>query len=257
MPSLRYVLARSEHPVPRVIRRVVRGARTLSVPAPKPLVLPLVRLWQLLQTLYYLLKRKLIAEPSLKAQCARYGRRLRCGNFVHYIVGSGDIVLGDDVILDGKADIFFGAVLPERPRLEIGSRTYVNHRAMFGVASRVTIGDDVYVAGNVRFMDSPGHPLDPARRLAKLPPDVAQVKPITVGNNVWIGTDVILLPGATIGEGSVIAAGAIVTGEIPPYTLAGGMPARPIRTLDRPPGVADPSESSVTGPLVGAAASAR
>ncbi len=231
MPNLRYFVARSDHPAARAARRVVRAVRYFSIPAPRVVVLPIVRAWDAAQVVYYFVKRKFIAEPFLKAQCTTYGRRLRTGNFVHWIHGRGEIVIGDDVHMDGQAAIMFGALFAERPRLEIGDRTYVNHRCSFSVARRITIGRDVYLANNVRLIDSPGHPLDPAERLAKRPPPLDQIRPIVIGDNVWLAMDVIVLPGTTIGEGSVIAAGAVVSGDIPPYTLAGGVPARPIRSL--------------------------
>lgn len=229
--NLRYFVARSEHPVARTARRARRAVLDLSVPAPRALVLPVVRAWGLARGTYHFLKRTFIAEPFLKAQCLRHGRNVHTGVFVHWISGSGDIVLGDDVLLDGKSDIMFGALLPERPLLEIGDRTYVNHRCVFIVSKRISIGRDVYVASNVRFLDSPGHPLDPAERLAKRPPPPESVQPITVEDNVWIGMDVVVLPGVTIGEGSVIATGAVVTRDVPPYSLAGGVPAKVLRTL--------------------------
>jgi acetyltransferase-like isoleucine patch superfamily enzyme len=233
MASLRYVLARSDQPLIRGARRTVKHLLNASMPAPKVIVLPIVKLWGAAQLAYYFLKRKLIAEPFLKAQCARYGPGLRCGNFVHWIAGSGDIVLGEHVHMDGKCDIMFGALLPERPVLEIGDHTYVNHRCAFSVARRVTIGRHVFISANVRFMDAPGHPLDAAARRAHLPAPADQIRPIVVGDDAWIGVDCIVLPGVTIGEGAVIAAGSVVTKDVPPFTLAGGVPAKPIRELPR------------------------
>ena len=229
--NLRYFVARSPHPMARSARVVVHALRDVSVPAPRPLVLPVVRAWSATQSVYYFLKRKLIAEPFLKAQCARHGRNVHTGVFVHWVSGSGDIVLGDDVLLDGKSDIMFGALFPERPRLEIGDRTYVNHRCAFVVSRRITIGADVYVASNVRFLDSPGHPLDPVARRAKAPPPPEAVRPITVHDNVWIGMDVVVLPGVTIGENSVVGAGSVVTRDVPPNVVVAGNPARTIKSL--------------------------
>lgn len=232
--NLRYFVARSSHPAAVAARRVVRAAREASLPAPRVVVLPLVRAWGAGQLLYYWLKRKLIVEPSLKAQVRRHGPRLHTGNFVHWISGTGDIVLGEDVHL-GKCDIMFGALLPERPQLSIGDRSYVNHECSFSVASRVTIGANVYIASEVRFMDSPGHPLDPEARLQRRPPELAQVRPIRVEDNVWIGMRVLVMPGVTIGEGSVVAAASVVTTDVPPYSVVGGVPARVIRSLRAAP----------------------
>lgn len=90
----------------------------------------------------------------------------------------------------------------------------------------ITIGDDCQVGPNVQFL-TPAHPLDPALRRQKR----EAAKPITLGDNVWLGGGVILCPGVTIGDSSVIGAGAVVTRDIPPNVVAVGDPARIIRNL--------------------------
>ena len=72
-----------------------------------------------------------------------------------------------------------------------------------------------------------GHPLDPYERRSGL----EYGKPVTVGNNVWIGGGAILNPGVTIGDNAVIASGAVVTKDIPPNSLAAGVPAKVIKTI--------------------------
>ena len=79
---------------------------------------------------------------------------------------------------------------------------------------------------NVMIIDNDFHSLSPEQRDIQ-PPS----KPITIGDNVWLGGHVIVLPGVTIGDGSVIGAGSVVTGDIPPRSLAVGTPAKVIRTL--------------------------
>ena len=95
--------------------------------------------------------------------------------------------------------------------------------------------------------DSSGHPTDPAERLAGLPPSPDKVRPVTVGDNVWLGTNCFILPGTTIGEGSIVAAGAVVRGEVPPYTVVAGNPARVVAMLRRPDGPEKTSEPGVDG----------
>jgi acetyltransferase-like isoleucine patch superfamily enzyme len=84
------------------------------------------------------------------------------------------------------------------------------------------------------MFDSSGHPADPQTRLAGLPPDADDVKPITIGDNVWIGGRAIVYPGVTIGAHSVVAAGSVVTSDVPPCTVVAGNPARRVGQLPTP-----------------------
>ena len=92
--------------------------------------------------------------------------------------------------------------------------------------ARVTFGDNVFVAPHCGFYTA-GHPLDHERRNAGL----EYALPITIGNNVWIGAQVCVLPGMTIGDDSVIGAGSVVTKDIPAGVLAAGNPCRVIREI--------------------------
>jgi hypothetical protein len=232
--NIRRFIRKSPHPLARAARSVVQYGRYASVPAPKFLFLPLVYGWTVAQLAYFFVKRKLLVEPFLKVRCASYGKRLQTGHFVHWIDGAGDIVLGDDVYLDGRVDVMFSSLASPRPQLSIGSRTYINHMTSFSIARCISIGEDVYVASGVKFLDSPGHPVDPARRRAKMPPDLEEVKPIRIGNNVWIGMDAIILPGVVVGDGSVVGTRSVVTADVPKYCVVGGAPARVIRHLEEP-----------------------
>lgn len=111
--------------------------------------------------------------------------------------------------------------------ISLGKRFYANHNCTILDAAKVTIGDHVLLGPNVQILTN-NHPLDADERTAGL----QQAKPVTIGNQVWIGGGAIILAGVTIGEGAVIAAGSIVTCNIPPYHLAAGNPARIKRQLD-------------------------
>jgi acetyltransferase-like isoleucine patch superfamily enzyme len=110
---------------------------------------------------------------------------------------------------------------------------------------RVDIGDHCLISWNVVIMDSYRAPVDPLQRRAmlndiptrsprRLPEHAAPARPISIGNNVWIGFDSIVLPGVTIGEGSIVGCRSVVVDDVPPYTVVGGNPARVIRKLNRP-----------------------
>lgn len=92
----------------------------------------------------------------------------------------------------------------------------------------INIGDNVYITDGVKFITHDGGTLLFRDRV----PDLEITKPITIGNNVYVGNDVIFLPGVTVGNNVVIGAGAVVSRSIPDNSLAVGVPARVIKTAD-------------------------
>jgi len=110
----------------------------------------------------------------------------------------------------------------------IGARCFVNFGLVVLDVARVTIGDDVQIGPNVQLLTAT-HPLDADRRRAKW----EAAEPIIIGDNVWLGGGVIVLPGVTIAEDTVVGAGAVVTRDLPAGVVAVGSPARVIRTPGR------------------------
>jgi maltose O-acetyltransferase len=111
-------------------------------------------------------------------------------------------------------------------QISIGQGSFVNFGAVLLDVAPITIGADVQFGPNVQLL-TPTHPLDPEARRAKW----EAARPITIGDNVWLGGGVIVCPGVTIGENSVVGAGAVVVRDIPANTLAVGNPARVVRTI--------------------------
>lgn len=110
--------------------------------------------------------------------------------------------------------------------IEIGENFYANHNVVILDCAKVTFGDNVFIAPNCGFYTA-GHPLDAATRNKGL----EDAKPITVGNNVWIGGGCTILPGVTIGDNTVIGAGSVVTKDVPANVLAFGNPCKVIREI--------------------------
>ncbi|MEU2222937.1 sugar O-acetyltransferase [Streptomyces sp. NPDC012751] len=110
--------------------------------------------------------------------------------------------------------------------ITIGARTFVNYHLTALDVARITIGEDCQIGPNVQLL-TPTHPLEPGPRRDKL----EAARPITIGDNVWLGGGVIVCPGVTIGDDAVIGAGAVVTKDVPAGVVAVGNPARPVRTL--------------------------
>jgi len=110
--------------------------------------------------------------------------------------------------------------------IEIGENFYTNVNVVILDCAKVTFGDNVFIAPNCGFY-TVNHPLDTENRNKGL----EYAKPITVGNNVWIGAGCIILPGVTIGDNTVIGAGSVVVKDIPANVLAVGNPCKVIRKI--------------------------
>lgn len=108
--------------------------------------------------------------------------------------------------------------------LRIGKNVFINSGCRFQDQGGVSIGDDSLIGHNVVFATL-NHPLDPARRADVTP------FPITLGRNVWIGANVTILPGVSIGDDAVVAAASVVTRDVPAGALVMGSPARVVRSV--------------------------
>ena len=165
---------------------------------------------------------ELIAERlSCKKMCYDYNNLL-----------STDIEKREEIIVKllGKTGRRF---LIEQPfycdygyNIEIGENFYTNLNCVILDEAKVKFGDNVFIAPNCGFYTA-GHPFDVEQRNRGL----EYARPITIGNNVWIGAQVCVLPGVTIGDNCVIGAGSVVTKDIPENSLAVGNPCRVVRIL--------------------------
>lgn len=110
--------------------------------------------------------------------------------------------------------------------IEIGENFYTNHNCVILDGAKVTFGDNVFIAPNCVFSTA-GHPLDAGQRNRGL----EYAYPITVGDNVWFGASVTVLPGVRIGSNTVIGAGSVVNRDIPDGVVAVGNPCRVLRPI--------------------------
>lgn len=110
--------------------------------------------------------------------------------------------------------------------IEIGADTFVNYGLQAADVAKITIGRDCQIGPNVQLL-TPTHPVEPQPRRDKL----EAAKPITLGDNVWLGGGVVVCPGVTIGDDTVVGAGSVVVKDLPARVVAVGNPARVVKHL--------------------------
>ena len=113
----------------------------------------------------------------------------------------------------------------ENAFLEIGDKTYVNHDSEIRCRKHISIGNNCSIAYGVLIQDSDYHTVYSENGEPK-----PQTRPVTIGDNVWIGANVIVLKGVSIGDGAIVAAGSVVTRDVPANTLVAGNPARIVKS---------------------------
>lgn len=234
MASFRHYVATAPGRPARLARSAYRAVRRFSLPLPRPVGRAVLGVYLVVRNASWFLRRVFVAEPLFRAMCTRYGKNVHTDIYVHFIMGKGELIVGDNVLMDGKVGIAFASRFSERPTLEIGDGTVIGHDCSFTVARRVTIGRHCLFAPRVWIADSNGHSTDPTARRAGLPPRPEEVRPVTIGDNVWLGTGAMIFPGVTVGEGSVVAAASVVRRDVAPYTVVAGNPAVKVKDLAPP-----------------------
>jgi acetyltransferase-like isoleucine patch superfamily enzyme len=157
--------------------------------------------------------------------CTAVGEAPSC-RALPYIENYGTLIIGNRIIICshlGPTQLSVG----EGASLSIGDGVFINSGTGISAQTKITIGSNVRIGGLVSILDSDFHGLE--QRDCPPPPE-----PVHIEDDVWIATKATILKGVTIGQGAVVAANAVVTRDVEPYTLVGGVPARLIRRLNRP-----------------------
>ncbi|WP_207423798.1 DapH/DapD/GlmU-related protein [Desertivirga brevis] len=128
--------------------------------------------------------------------------------------------------IDESVDVFTPLYLNYGKNTKIGKNVFINFDCVFLDLGGITIEDGVLIAPKVSLL-SEGHPLSPNDRHSLVPGH------IHIKKNAWIGAGATILPGVTIGENAVVAAGAVVSKDVPANAVVGGVPARTIKTIEQ------------------------
>lgn len=184
-----------------------------------------VQLWRFLKNQYY--------YQILVYKCKYIGKGLRLDGDLPLILGDGQITIGNNVYIGNRQTWVVGLKVFDDVNLTIGDNTTLNYQTLISVAKSVTIGNNCKFAGEIKIFDNNSHPLDYIKRRNNEIMSESDVSAVYIEDDVWIGTQTIILKGVTIGKGAVIGAGSIVTKSIPPYSLAVGNPASVIKNLNQ------------------------
>lgn len=159
-----------------------------------------------------------------------------CGPIYFYRYFGSKIQFGDDIVTISRPDVYALNIFPHSKIrtmsssaiIKIDNNVSFNSICIVARSKTISIGENTLIGGNCQIMDTDFHPLWPPS-IRKIYSDDLYDKPVLIGKNVFIGLNVIILKGSKIGDNSVIAAGSVVSGEIPSNCIAGGIPCKVIK----------------------------
>ena len=225
-------LKQSRHPLAQNLFQLLKRVRRFEIPAPTVVMSPLYFAFCGVRGALSAMSRICFWTPLLKGRIDNVGRNLYLYGGLPYISGPVRISLGDDCRVSGQTTFSGRSSAAHPPELRVGDNVDIGWMTTVAVGRRVEIGDNVRIAGRSFLAGYPGHPLNAEARAAGLPETDDQVGDIVLENDVWLATGVSVMAGVRIGQGTVVAAGSIVTRDLPANVLAGGVPARVIRPLE-------------------------
>jgi acetyltransferase-like isoleucine patch superfamily enzyme len=171
-------------------------------------------------------------EPLFKTRCERVGKNLRLIGGLPLLMGNPiRLIVEDNVTLSGVTT-FVGTKLIDDPLLEIGSDSYIGYQTTIVTGRGIHIGRHVLIANRVFIAGDDSHPLDPTARMRNAPPLLRDIKSVWIEDGAWIGDNATVLKGVRVGKAAVVSAHAVVTKDVPPYTVVAGNPAKVIKQLD-------------------------
>lgn len=230
MNNLILKIKRRETPFYAKLYDIIQGARKGGIPSIKFIHKPLYIVSRILIGLRWAAQEKLWAIPIFKTLCRKYGKNLSLPNGIPWITSNHLVIdIGDDVTI--MKSTFLSGHTYDEPVLKIGNKTTIGYNTMISVGERVEIGNNVMIAHNCFIADNDGHPIDPKRRLNHEAVKPEEIKPVKIGNNVWIGANCSILKGAEIGDNVVVSPNSVIASTAIPDKIFMGNPARAVKAI--------------------------
>ncbi|MFL7024655.1 acyltransferase [Enterovibrio norvegicus] len=231
MQSTRQWIKHSPNPIARGLFTALKAMMQMSVPAPKLISAPLYFFTTTTMNLWANFTRTFYWTPTFKGRIDNVGKGFYLYGGMPFVSGPVTLAFGDQCRVSGQTTFSGRTVGNVTPSLTVGSNVDIGWQTTIAVGTKVVISDNVRIAGRAFLAGYPGHPMNAEDRAAGLPELDSQVGDIILERDVWLATGVSVMAGVTIGEGTIVAAGSVVTSDLPPFVVAGGVPAKVLRPL--------------------------
>lgn len=172
----------------------------------------------------------LIIKPTFQSFTKSCGHSLFIESKIPQVWNSPDIHIGDNVRLSGHTSFFGCPFLTKKSQLKIGNNSYIGYSTTLAIGEKIEIGEHVKIAANCFLAGYYGHPVDPEKR--KMNHNEDNIGSIIIKDNVWIGTNAKIMKNITIGKNSIVAAGSVVTKDVPDNTVVAGNPAVIVKHIE-------------------------
>lgn len=232
--QLKLWLKNDNSPLARTLFGVAKRILQFEIPVIKPVHGLMLSLHLVAVRLFKNTVRVLYWTPLFKARLKQGGQRLYLYGGMPYISGPLSISVGSNTRISGQST-FSGRTSVRvdgvQPSLHIGSNVDIGWQTTIAVGTKVHIGDNVRLAGRHFLAGYPGHPVDAWDRAEGKPCLDSQSGDIILEDDVWLATGASVMAGVRIGRGTIVAAGSVVTKDLPPFVLAAGTPAKVVKSL--------------------------
>jgi acetyltransferase-like isoleucine patch superfamily enzyme len=234
--QLKLWLKSEQTPMACALNRLARSVLQFELPTFKPFVRLLLSLHLLITGICSSAARIFYWTPLFKGRIQAGGKHLYLYGGMPYVSGPLAIRIGKGARISGQTTFSGRAVSRSdgiEPCLCIGSNVDIGWQTTIAVGTKVIIGDNARLAGRHFLAGYPGHPLNARDRALGLPELDCQCGDIVIEDDVWLATGVSVMAGVRIGQGTIVAAGSVVTHDLPSFVLAAGVPAKIIKSLPR------------------------
>lgn len=224
------------HPSPWGPRLFVflKQCRNVSLPTPRWFNKSLYMFCTFFRDIFATFTRIFIYTPAFKGRLQHCGHGLYLYGGLPFISGPVHISVGNQCRISGQTT-FSGRSSTDpsadSPQLIIANNVGIGWQVTIAIGQTIELQDNVRIAGRCQLFGYSGHPLDAIKRANGEPDEDYRVGSIVLEQDVWLGSDVTVQTGVRIGQGTIVAAGSVVTHDLPSFVIAAGSPAKVIKSI--------------------------